>query len=235
MMHYRIITILSILIFVSGCSSTKIKSPGANETIKPSQTFVVEIDDQADPDTLKVTVNYIDVTDRFEPKPFIAGATVTAPPMPATIFAQGFDESYIEAYADWINAPLGGAFSSKTQGKDFNTQSLVLQAVDESIIICEINCAYGIKEGQTVEITVLLPEAPLQNTEVTVHPGTRDISLNNAAAGQNIIAVIPNNDRRVVFTIRGITPTGNDIREWSSVSVSTPNTHGYSHRVRVFQ
>ena len=213
----------------------RIQSPAANETIKPNQEFVIEIDDRANASSFQVTINNTDVTDRFEPKPFVAGATVVAPPMPANILDQGDEEqNYIKAYADWTNAPLGGAFSSKSQGKYFTAQQLSFEPVDESIIICEINCAYGVHEGDTVEITVLLPEAPLQNTEVIVQPSTRDISLNNAAAGQDITLVIPNNDRRVVFQMRGITPTGDDFPQWSKISVSAANTRGATFSVRVF-
>ncbi len=232
-MNNRIVTLLSLLMFVSGCSSVRIQLPDAGETIKPNQTFVVEIDDDANASSFQVTINNTDVTDYFEPKPFVAGATVVAPPMPATILDQGNELNYIEAYADWVNASSGGAFTSKTQGKYFNTQRLSFKPVDESIIICEINCAYGVQEGQTVEIEVLLPEAPQQNTEVIVHPKTNHITLNNAPAGQDITLVIPNNDRRIVFEMRGIAPTGNIISQWSMISVSAPNTRATSYHVRV--
>lgn len=233
-MSSRIVTILGILIILGGCSSVRINSPEANEIIKPNQEYVIEIDDRANASSLQVTINNTDVTDRFEPKPFVAGATVVAPPMPADILDQGDEQqNYIKAYADWTNAPLGGAFSSKSQGKYFRAQQLSLEPLDESIIICELNCAYGVHEGDTVEIAVLLPEAPLQNTEVIVQPSTRDVSLNNAPAGETITLIIPNNDRRVVFQMRGITPTGDDIMQWSKIGVSAANTRGATSWVRV--
>lgn len=232
-MNNRIVILISIFMFVAGCSSVRINSPDAGETIKPNQTFIVEIDDDADASSFKVTINNTDVTDLFEPKPYVAGVTVVAQPIPASYLGQGDELNYIEAYADWENASWGGAFTSKTQGKHFNLQRLNFAPVDDSTVICELNCAYGVKEGQTVEVEVYLPQAPQQNTEVIVHPKTNHISLNNAPAGDDITLVIPNNDRRIVFDMRGIAPTGNIVSQWSMISVSAPNTRGSSYYVRV--
>lgn len=201
--HYKMmVSIVLMGLFLFGCSTVDIISPKANDLITTkNRVITIHIDEDADPATFKAMLEPSgsyreDITSLFEPKPFRAGDTVRAmmPPL-KWLHPDGPYSHEISAEARWQG---GGSklFGATRKGIIFNAQRIGFSSN-----------AIEMREGETQTAEMVLPEAPYEALNITLTPTgqtPRIISLNSAGAGEPVTVVVPNNDRRVSFSVKAI-------------------------------
>lgn len=202
--HYRTMSSIALVgLFLFGCSTVDIISPKANDLITTkNRVITIRLDKDADPGTFNAMIEpnsmYYreDITALFEPKPFRAGDTLRAlmPPL-KWLHPDGPFNHELSVEARWQG---GGSkpFGATKKGIIYNAQRIAFSSN-----------AIEMKEGQTLTAEVVLAEAPYEPLNITLTPSgqtPRIISLNSAGAGEPATVVVPNNDRRMSFSVKAI-------------------------------
>jgi len=202
----RICLLFLSITLLSACSmSAKILSPQANEELQGAAGFVVKLDSGADASTLNVTLDGMDITQDFSPRPFQAGTTLTAEP-PVLHPIDGSDQHYIHATAQWAGASSG----PQGMGINFLATALCIQAPGMGAPNCTAQppyCLATVNENTNHNFTIKLSQTPANDLSITVTPSDNKVVLNNQPGGDPITVTVPANRDEATFGLRGETPT----------------------------
>jgi len=191
--------------FAVGCTPpVKIEQPTAGGTSKPVHQFTVRFDKDYVPGTFSADLSGMTITHLFQPPPKpgdVSFASITYP--------QFMDYDYINSVngSGQPNEQLlrvSGVSSSNSSCCDsvkFSPPTTYIYRGGGTSVSYDHNL--DLKERETITATVFVRDVPQEalTVRVTGHPF---VSLNEQPAGQDITLVIPNNDRRIDFKIRGI-------------------------------
>lgn len=209
-----LVTLAALLLGACASSmSVRVIQPKNQEAVVGKATeVIVKLHENADPSTLRVKLDDIDITNEFSQLPaaqLYFGAT-------PELYGPYIDEwgNYIKGVnkisvtAEWKRPQHSRPFATGGMGITF-TPSLIRLCPGEkrnSYYECYSRDWIGLKEGRENEINVYirLDAAPISTLLVNITPSNRDIVLNNAAAGGSISIEIPTNDSYAEFKVRRV-------------------------------
>lgn len=204
---------LGTMFFAVGCTApVKIEQPTTGVHTKPVQQFIVRFDKDFRPGTFSADLSGMNITYLFAPVPVPGGVSI------ASISYPQFMDYY---YMNSVN----GSGQPNEQLLRVSGESTANASCCDSVKFSPpftrifkgggTSVTYdrdlSLKERETITATVFVDVVPQEalTVRVTGHPS---VSLNEQPAGTAITLVIPRNDRRVDFTVRGIVVDGEVFR-----------------------
>lgn len=204
---------LGTIFFAVGCTPpVKIEQPAEGVHTKPVKQFIVRFDKDFRPGTFSADLSGTPITHLFHPAPVPGGVSIAS-----ITYPQFMDYNYIN-YLDGSGLPnkqllrVSGESSSNAScchSVTFSPPFTRIFRGGGTSVSYDHNL--DLRERETITATVFVPDVPQESLTVTV-TGHPSVSLNEQPAGQAITLVIPSNDRRVDFKIRGIVISGEVFR-----------------------
>jgi len=199
--------------FVVGCAlPVKIEQPTAGDQARPVRTFVVRFDKAFVPGSFDADLSGTNITNLFKPTPVPDNVSTAS-----IEFPQFMDFNYMNTVNGdgQPNRQLlrvsakSSSNNSCCDSVNFSPPRISIYRGGPSAVTYISDMP--VRERQTIDATVWVKDAPLEplTVRVTGHPS---VSLNDQPAGQSITLVIPTNDNRVDFKIRGIVLSGEAYR-----------------------
>lgn len=197
------------MFLIVGCTPpVKIEQPTAGVQTKPVRTFTVRFDTAYVPGTFQADLSGVTITSLFQPVP-VPGGVSTA----AITYPQFMDYNFMNS-VNGSGKPneqllrVSGQSSSNASCCDsvkFSPPSIRIYRGGGATVTFDHDIS--LKERETITATVFVDTVPQEalTVRVTGHPS---VSLNEQPAGMDITLVVPSNDRRADFRIRGIVVTG---------------------------
>lgn len=189
--------LLCALLTAIGCEkSVTINHPKSGSYAKPVTPLNVTFNKDYKPGTFKATLEGADITHLFQP-PAVASGTSTA----------------VAPYMDYKTSPhvlhVEGDFATTKPSIDTRQRYDESQFTPPTVFIVRADSAtnnnLSMAERQTVRASAVISSPFSESVTVTITPDENQaVSLNDQPVGQSITVVIPTNDRRADFSVRGV-------------------------------
>lgn len=217
MTSHSLMLALSTLL-ITACSTVSIIQPKHNEEVVGRATVIaVQLHKEAEPSTLRVALDGVDITDTFSASPFGHGTLVATPE---------FLGPYVDNEANYrknVNSITASAMPKRTaESTPFMARSksiafnpslirLCVGAMPASYYECNSKAWANIKEGDNNEVAIYvrLDAAPTSPLTIKIMPSNRDIVLNNSAAGEGVNIEVPTNNSYAKFNVRRVSEVHN--------------------------
>ena len=198
------------MLFLVGCTPpVTIEQPTAGDQTQPVRTFTVRFDKDYKPGTFHADLSGMTITSLFQPAPKPGNVSTASIPYPP--FFMDYD------YVNNVNGSgrpneqlLRVSGESTSNGSCCDSVKFIppdIRIYRGGGTSVTYNSNLTLNERETITATVFVKTVPQEalTVRVTGHP---NVSLNEQPAGQDITLVIPSNDRRLDFKIRGIVVNG---------------------------
>ncbi len=222
MTSHLLIMALSTLL-ITACSTVRIIQPKQNEEVIGGATEIkVQLHSKAEPSSLRVELDGIDITDSFSPSHLEPGTLVATPE---------FRGQYIDNqdnYRKNVNMITANAmpkravesvpFMARSDRINFNPSliRLCVGTMPASYYGCDSEAWADIIGNNEVKIYIRLDAAPTSPLTVRIMPSNRDVVLNSSAAGEGISVEIPTNNNHATFNVRRVS----EVHNITSISIT---------------
>jgi hypothetical protein len=191
---------LLFIVAAGGCTYSVVIVHPPDHFKEPVKTYTVRFHNEYKPGTFEATLSGRDITSLFQPPAAPGGTSTAVFEYPPNFLDRQYDSNRQKlAVSAQFTTPTTG-LGNRITGTS-NTFSPPYSIVYTGTTGTDKHLVVG--EGQTITATAFVERAPKEPLTVTI-TGDPRMSLNDRPAGDSIQVVIPTNDRRAAFTVRGI-------------------------------
>jgi hypothetical protein len=187
-----------------GCTRSVVILHPPGEFTGTVQTFTVKFHPDFKPGTFDANLSGQNITGLFKPTPapgIESSASFTFPP---NFMDRQFNNNRqkLAVFGDFATPTSGLGNRIKADSVEFSPPYTAVYSDRTGF-----NKELKVKEGETITAFAFVQDAPKEALTVTI-TGNDRVSLNDQTAGASIQVIIPTNDRRAAFTVRGIQAGG---------------------------